>query len=93
MADAVAHAVREAGPGPVLLADTFAPVGAGLVPALAAAVTSRAPGVQLVYLTADDDLVDWARGLSGDDGTGVVLTRRGWWSRRFGRRGRPTPAS
>jgi hypothetical protein len=92
VADGVARAVAGCAGRTVLLTDTFAPAGTSLVPVLAEAVLARSPGTQFVYLTGDESLTDWARSLAPDEGTGVVLARRGWLARRLGRRGRPTPA-
>jgi hypothetical protein len=71
---------------PVVLVDTFAPLGPDLLDGALDALSYRLGGTQLVYLTDDRGLVPWARSLSGATGSGQVIPRRGWLQRRLGRR-------
>lgn len=72
-------------PLPVILADTFRPLGEAAVPALEA-MTVAALRVQLIYVTDDPSVVGWARSLTPSAGELVRLQRPGWFQRRLARR-------
>lgn len=72
-------------PHPVVLHETLAALGADGAIRVLTALAAGADRVQLIYLTEDPILRDWAEGLDPATGACVVLSRPRW-SRRLGRR-------
>jgi hypothetical protein len=75
-----------ADPVPVVLADTFRPLGVHATAALEA-MMAAAVRVQIVYITDDPLVIGWARSLGETAGQLVRLHRPGWFQRRLARRG------
>ena len=74
-----------ADPVPVVLADTFRPLGVHATAALEAMMVA-ALRVQIVYVTDDPLVIGWARSLGDTAGQLVRLHRPGWFQRRLARR-------
>ena len=72
-------------PVPVLMLDTFAPLGEHRVAALEATLVASVR-VQIVYLTDDPEIIRWADQLTPSAGQVVRLPRPGWFQRRLARR-------
>ncbi len=73
-------------PAPVVLHDTLAPLGVEGAVHVLQALLAGAPATQLVYLTEDPGLRDWAQRLAPEAGACLVLQRPNWLQRRLGRR-------
>jgi hypothetical protein len=73
-------------PVPVVLADTFRSLGVHATSALESIMVS-ALRVQIVYITDDPAVLEWARSLQDSAGRLVRLQRPGWFQRRLARRG------
>ncbi len=72
-------------PVPVLMVDTFSPLGSLATQALEATLVA-AVRVQLVYITDDEAVIDWAERLSPSAGQLVRLGKPNWFQRRLARR-------
>ncbi len=72
-------------PIPVLMIDAFGPLAAMATNALEATMAA-AVRVQLVYVTDDPVVIDWADRLSSSAGQLVRLGRPSWFQRRLARR-------
>ncbi len=76
--------IPDAEPTPVLLADSFAQMGAAACDVLEA-VSAEIDRTQLVYLTSDDDLAGWAKHLPADVGKLHRISPKRWLGRRLAR--------
>jgi chaperonin cofactor prefoldin len=73
-------------PSPVLLCDTFGPLADEDAISALQALVARADHQQLLYLTANTAIRDWARTLDPEVGRAVVAGHGRWSPRRLGRR-------
>jgi hypothetical protein len=73
-------------PHPVVLHDTLAPLGAEAATTVLMRLVEGAPRSQLVYVTEDRSLLEWARSLDPSVGAAVELARPRWLQRRLARR-------
>ena len=78
-------------PVPVLMVDTYGPLGP-LAPTALEATLVAAVRVQLVYITDDPTVIDWAEQLSESAGQLLRLGRPNWFQRHLSRRARGQPA-
>ncbi len=81
-------------PPPVVLCDTFAPLAADDAVVALEALVTRAERNQILYLTANPAVRDWARSLDPAVGRLVIVSQGRWSPRRLGRKvlGRRTDA-
>jgi hypothetical protein len=73
-------------PPPVVLSDTFAPMAADDAVAALEALVTRAERNQVLYLTSNAGVRDWARTLDPAVGRVVVVSQGRWSPRRLGRK-------
>jgi hypothetical protein len=73
-------------PPPVVLCDTFGPMAADDAVVALEALVARAERNQVLYLTANPAVRDWARSLDPAVGRLVVVSQGRWSPRRLGRK-------
>ncbi|UDY34331.1 hypothetical protein [Dermatobacter hominis] len=73
-------------PPPVVLADTFGPMAADDAAVALEALVTRAERSQVIYLTSNSGIRDWARTLDPAVGRLVVVAQGRWSPRRLGRK-------